>query len=274
MAHSFSRNENNPEESILGIMCMTENNSPDNLVEELAYNIIPPSSDAGFLISESRLIKKMILPTLPNAFKGLKEEDFGMGEDGKSLHLVSTDKSFCVIYEDKTYNAMLERFDISLQGGKLCLHAETKTEITEGIYAHSIQDHSYQISLYTKADGSQSLRYIECGKPVILNSTSQDNTTTFLEVFYSIIAGIILAVLIAITDGLVLVLVVIIGGLLVGLISTASEIIQLVGTNDAPDISLLVLNCTDPIQWTDKKDFLLNLATLNGPLQLGGFFKT
>ena len=271
--YAFISNANNPDDSMLGILCMTEGRKSDDLIYELAHNAVPPSSGAGFLIAENRLIEKMILPTLPHAFNGLSATDFKVSKDGKGIELIAVDKAFTITNDGKTYSANLEALTISINSKQLMLHAETKTAITAGIFSHSVSDHTYEISLYTKSDGTQSLNYKEVGKPIVVNSTSQDEGVTIGEIIGGIIAGIVLAILIVLTDGLILIAVVIIGGLLTGLISSVSEIIQVVGTDDAPDISLLVMNCTDPIQWTDQKDFTLNVACLNGPLQLGGFFK-
>ena len=272
--YAFIRNENDPAESTLGILCMTEGRNYDTLVEELAYNAIPPQAAAGFLISQERLMDKLIMPSLPKAFPGLTTEDFVVDDGGTMLLLNVDGKSFTVMHENKEYQATLESFQLSLKDGKLSLHAQTKTTITPHIYAHSTQDHAYSIELFSKPDGSQSLQYVACSEPVILNSTSQDAGVGIGEMVASIIAGVMLAILTILTDGLVLVLVVIIGGLLVGLIASASEIVQLIGTNDAPNVDLLLLNFTDPIRWTDQKDFTLSSAGLNGPLQLGGNFKT
>jgi Clostridium P-47 protein len=273
VGYAFINNADSPDDSVLGVLCMTEKRTSGNLVTEVSHNAIPTSSQSGFLIAQSRLINKMILPTLPSAFQGLTADDFTITDEDKTIELKSTDKAFTVTHENKTYNANIEAFTLSLEGKQLTLHSETKTEITAGIYAHTSSDHVYQLALYTKTDGTQSIKYQEVGKPVVNQWTSQDEGVTISEIIAGIIAGVILAILIVLTDGLVLIAVVIIGGLLVGLISNISNIIRLVGTDDAPDISMLVLNCTDPIQWTGQSHFSLNYVALNGPLQMGGFFK-
>jgi hypothetical protein len=271
--YAFISNTANPEDSTLGVLCMTENRDSNNLVTELSHNAIHPNSSSGFLIAQSRLIYKMILPSIPSAFKGLAIEDFTVAEDGKSISLKSIDKSFSIPHDGKTYNANLEAFKLSLEGRQLTLHAETKTTITPGIYAHTASDHTYELTLYNKPDGTQSIKYVEVGTPVVNQWTTQDEGVVVGEIIAGIIAAIILAILMVLTDGLILIAVIIIGGLLVGLVSNISNIIKLVGTSDAPDISMLVFNCTQPIKWTGTNHFDLNYVALNGPLQLGGFFK-
>ena len=271
--YAFLNNADVPDDSILGVLCITEKPIPDNLIIEVSHNSIPALSSAGFLISQSRLIQKMILPSLPSAFQGLTADDFNVTNQGKSIELKSIDKSFTVTQDGKAYTANLEAFILSLKGQQLTLHCETKTEIVPGIYASTSSDHTYELGLYTKKNGKQSITYKEIGKPVVIQSTSEDEGVTITEIITSIIAGIIVGILAFLTAGLVFVAVVIIGGLLVGLIATTSDIIRLIGTDDAPDISLLLLNCTQPIQWTGQKNFTLNSVALNGPLQLGGTFK-
>jgi hypothetical protein len=271
--YAFINNATNPEDSTLGVLCMTEKRDSDHLITELSHNAIHPNSSSGFLISQSRLIYKMILPSIPNAFKGLEIEDFTVSDDGKSINLKSLDKSFSIQHDGKTYDANIEAFTLSLEGKQLTLHAETKTTITPGIYAHTASDHTYELSLYNKPDGTQSIKYNEVGTPVVNQWTSQDEGVVVGEIIAGIIAAIIVGILIVLTDGLILIAVIIIGGLLVGLISNISNIIKLVGTSDAPDISMLIFNCTDPIKWTGTDHFNLNYVALNGPLQLGGIFK-
>ena len=65
-------------------------------------------------------------------------------------------------------------------------------------------------------------------------------------------------------------MVALIGGLITGAAANAANIEALVAKNDAPSMDLLVLNSTDPIKWSDSKDFNLNYASLNESLQLGG----
>lgn len=271
--YAFINNGKNPDDSVLGVLCMTENRTSDKLITELSHNAIYDQSESGFLISQNRLIYKMILPTIPSAFKGFTVDDFNVSDDGKSIDLKSTDKAFSIVNDGKTYDANLEAFKLSLEGKQLTLHAETKTEITAGIFAHTSSDHTYQLTLYNKPDGTQSIKYEEVGKPVVNQWTSQDEGVTVGEIIAGIIAAIIVGILVVLTDGLILIAVVIIGGLLVGLISNISNIIKLVGSDDAPDISMLVLNCTQPIKWTGTDHFNLNYVALNGPLQLGGIFK-
>lgn len=274
VSYAFIGNEKEPMESMLGVLCMTEERSSDTLIPELSYNAIPPNSKAGFLISQSRFIKKMILPTLPQTFKGLTEDDFNVTNQGKTIELKSKDKSFTVTHKGKDYKARLEAFTLSLESKRMTLHTETKTEITPHIWSHAQTVHTYEIVLKNLKNGKQTLVYNEIGEPTVNKWTTQDPGVTIGETIALIIGGIILAILTVLTDGLILVAVIIIGGLLLGTIGAISKIIQAVGKDDAPDIGDLLLNCTDPIQWNDKKDFNLNQAALNGPLQLGGIFNS
>jgi hypothetical protein len=58
--------------------------------------------------------------------------------------------------------------------------------------------------------------------------------------------------------------------LLIGLAQRAPDIVAAIGQSDAPSIDLLVLNTTDPVKWSDSKDFKLSWTGLNDSLQMGG----
>jgi hypothetical protein len=98
----------------------------------------------------------------------------------------------------------------------------------------------------------------------------QSEGSVITQLIVAIVAAIALLLLIILTDGAALV----VGGLVVGLVMGANQIvpaaIEKINHDDSPDISLLLVNSVHPIQWTGSREFLLNYASLNMSLQLGG----
>ena len=82
-----------------------------------------------------------------------------------------------------------------------------------------------------------------------------------------VVVGIAITVL---TDGAGAMIGLMVATLLIGLAQRAPDIVAAIGQSDAPSIDLLVLNTTDPVRWSDSKDFRLSWVGLNDSLQMGG----
>ena len=86
----------------------------------------------------------------------------------------------------------------------------------------------------------------------------------------AVIAAVALIVLTVLTDGAAL----IIGGLVIGLLLGADQIlpplIEKVNGDDSPSLDLLRVNAIDPIKWPNSQAFKLDYGMLNVSLQLGG----
>ena len=82
--------------------------------------------------------------------------------------------------------------------------------------------------------------------------------------------AVVLIILTILTDGAAL----IVGGLAIGLLLGADQIvpplIEQVNKDDSPAIDLLQVNAVDPITWPNSKVFQLKYGQLNMSLQLGG----
>jgi hypothetical protein len=124
--------------------------------------------------------------------------------------------------------------------------------------------------LKNRSDGTQTLDYVRDGDPVTHYDTSKDIGVTLTQgllKLIGIVAGIAITVL---TDGAGMIVGLMIATLLFGLAEKAPDIIAAIGQSGAPSIDLLVLNSTDPVRWSDSKDFRLSWIGLNDSLQMGG----
>jgi hypothetical protein len=61
-----------------------------------------------------------------------------------------------------------------------------------------------------------------------------------------------------------------VAALLIGASEGAPDLVASIGQTSAPSLDMLVLNTTNPIQWSDSKDFKLTWVGINDSLQLAG----
>ena len=70
-----------PKDYVFGVLAMTEGRSGEKLSPEISPNIIPTGADAGFLISQERFLRKLLLPGMAALFKGATADDFELDPD-------------------------------------------------------------------------------------------------------------------------------------------------------------------------------------------------
>lgn len=117
--------------SIFGVMAMTEGRSPAGAEAAVSPFAIPDGSRAGFLISRERFLSKFLLPGLPPMFPGSSESDFIVSDD---LSTVTNQKqlSFELQVDDKddtTHTATLapRAFSIRQDFGELLISYDRLT---------------------------------------------------------------------------------------------------------------------------------------------------
>ncbi|MBO2011378.1 TULIP family P47-like protein [Hymenobacter negativus] len=259
--------------SVLGILCMTSDNgtarSPTGLVEQLSPNAIPLGSEAGFLISSERFLTQLILPLLPTIFPGATVADFAVAADDQSISLLNPVKLQEVESDGSTYSPLLTGFTLSLLGQQITMDATTKTTIVLGIDAYAQSTYVYELVLTTTGGGAPSLNFQPVGTPVTENWTEQTTGSIITEAVAAVVVVVVGIVVTVMSGGTDLLAAGIVIGLLVGVVMVTPELIETLGTDDAPSVNDFILNATDPIKWTDEDDFALNYASLNGSLQLG-----
>jgi Clostridium P-47 protein len=241
------------EESLLAVLCMTNGNDAKKCVPEVTVNAIPTGARAGFLINPARFFQYMVLPNMPHAFPGAQTTDFTLDADGQGLTMSNAD-GLGVTTTDAT--------------GKT--YSTTITYISPGLNSYSTSTHTYSIGLVKTPNGKETLGFNAVGDPVVNHWTTQSTGLEILkwmEVAVGAVATLVLGVL---TGGAGFIVGAIVIGALVGLATQAPSMVAAIGQDDAPDLSLLAFNTTDPIGWTDTQNFDLTSATLNGSLQLGG----
>jgi hypothetical protein len=265
-----------PGHGVLGVLGMTEGRPDTGLVQQISSVIVPPGQRAGFLVSKQRLLENLLLPAMPHVFPGSQLSDYKLSSTGEAIVMAATDVSFTVTTAangDKppqTYEARIVDLQLAVEATELQLSATTVTEVSPGIHAYC-ENHSFLgIRLVDKPDGTQTLGFFD-SRPAITNHwTEEDPGIQITEEILGIVALLLAAVAVVVTGGAAIGVAALIVGLVVGVMSLTTTLIQDVGKDDAPSIDSLVLNSTAAIVWPDSKDFRLGTAGLSDSLQLGG----
>ena len=260
------------EESLLAVLCMTNGNDAKKCVPEVTVNAIPTGARAGCLINPARFFQYMVLPNMPHAFPGAQTTDFTLDADGQGLTMTNADGLGVTTTDDtgKTYSTTITLLTIAVVGTTVVMNSACHTNISPGLNAYSTSTHTYNIGLVKTPNGKETLGFNAVGDPVVNHWTTQSTGLEILqwmEVAVGVVATLVLGVM---TAGAGFIVGAIIIGALVGLATQAPSMVAAIGQDDAPDLSLLAFNTTDPIGWSDTKNFDLTSATLNGSLQLGG----
>jgi hypothetical protein len=258
------------DDSVLGILCMTEGRPADALVAEITPNAIPAGSRAGFLISAERFLAEMVLPSLPAAFPGSAAGDFALTADLSALALGAPVQLNDVQSGGSTYAPLLQSMTVTAAAQTLTIDSTTRVEVSWQIWAYCHSTIQYEVVLKPQSDGKQTLAFQQVGTPVQENWTEKGEGVEITEIIAGIVAAVATVVVGVLTGGAGFVVAGLVAGLLVGAANAAPNVIAVVGTDDAPSIDLLVVNATDPLVWTDQRDFPLTSAGLNASLLLGG----
>lgn len=259
------------EDSVFAVLCMTGNRSGADVAEQVSEAAIPPDNVAGFLVSNVRTLVDLVRPAMMQAYPGLTEENFLLSDDQTKLYLTQGTQVALppTTHNGTTYYPQLTNLEVESLGQVFTLTSYTTTEIAAGITAWCTTVHQYTIQLGTSNNG-QTLNFVTVGTPSIVHGITQSPGSHLTQLIISIVAAVALLILAVLTDGAAL----IVGGLVLGLIIGADQLvpalIKKLNTDDSPAIDLMLVNSVDPIKWTGSQAFRLEYGSLNASLQLGG----
>lgn len=257
--------------SVLAVLCTTGSRTSADLDLQVSPSAIPGTSIAGFLISQARVMDDLIRSAICQAYPGIQPQDLTLSPDGTTLTLQQgvTANLAPVTHDGTQYNPQLTGLTAEATGSTITLTSVTETYIRLGITAVCVSTHWYGLVLATSSNG-QTLQFVATQSPSIVHSIHQSDGAKITELIIMIVGAIALLILAVLTDGAALIA----GGLVIGLLMGASQIvpalIEKANTDDSPSIDLLLANSTSPITWTDSSGFSLDYAGLNVSLQLGG----
>lgn len=268
-------------DGVLGILCMTGGREASTQQkQQIDPSVIPDGSISGFLISEERILKDLILPVLPLKWTDSTVEDYEMirqreQSTGKYQHVLQLKEGKSIklspVHNLISYTPFMKGLSITLEDGQFIFETYTETKVELGMIAWCRTKHYYKIKLAHKQHGGQTLDFEEIGKVDVRHGVLETTETRSRKMFLDILGIVTALVLDVFTGGIAA----IIGGaillLLAGLAAHAGEIlISLEHQDTSPSIGLAFSNMTSPIKWNTKDVFTLNSATLAGPLQFGG----
>ena len=170
----------------------------------------------------------------------------------------------------KKYDCFLINFNLKIDGEILQMDTLTRTPISPGIEARCSNTTYQRLQLKNGDDGKQTFEIVKDREPV---ATQYKCTSLGVQIAEGLAGALIMvlgAVAAIFTDGAGLVVAIIAVGLLQGIIPKIADWIGDANLSKAPAISLLLLNCTDPVQWTGGKSLLLTSAAINDSMQLAG----
>jgi len=265
-----------PNDGLLGVLCMTGNRVEAGLPQQISSVVIPPGQRVGFLIAKQRLLENLMLPAMPNVFPGSTLADFKLSTTGEAIVNATNNVSFTVTTAAQgntpasTHAAQIVDLQLTVEADEMQLSVTTVTDISPGIKAYCQTQSFLGIRLVNKPDGTQTLGFYDSRAAVTNPWTEEDPGIQITEEILGIVALLLAAVAIVVTDGAAIGAAALIVGLVVGVMSLTTTLIQDAGKDDAPSIDSLVLNSTAAITWPDSKDFRLGTAGLSDSLQLGG----
>ena len=269
--YAYAEHPNTPDDSVLGILSMTEGRSDAGLISQVAVTAIPDDQHAGILISKQRLLDSLIRPALPSLFKNSTAEDFGLSDDHSAVIL----KKEFVQLPDRTddngdtHEVFLRQFSVTLDGEILTTHAVIGTTIRDGVEGRTLNTSFALLTLKDMPDGKQTLAFVKAKEPINENVVVNSVGELVAEVVTQQILTLLGTAAAVVFEGIDLVLVLVLIAVAEGEVRNLGDTdLQSIGT--PPALDLLVLNVTDPILWADTKDFKLTFAGLADSLQLAG----
>ncbi|ABS40665.1 TULIP family P47-like protein [Clostridium botulinum] len=277
--YAYSEIDGDLSKSALGVLCMTDGRKGSKIQQQkIDPYAIPKESQSGFLISEERLLKNILLPTIPKKFPKSKGDEFEVinqsNQGGRYSYILKLKEGKKINLDNinacgYTCTPYIQKMKISLLGNYLRLESTTRIDLPLGVSSICETMCEYRFKLDKNDKGEQTIAYEQIGSP-----TNKQYTEKTQDISFEIIKGLLIATL-----GFVLELVpgigsflavALIGGTLVGSISLIPNFIESYNVNTAPNIDLSLENSVSEITWNSSDIFNLNYVALAGPLQLGG----
>lgn len=264
------------QDDVLAVLSMTEERDPPTGSPSPSATTIPRGEKAGFLISKTRFLEKMLLPNLPSLFLAGSNPKFKLdGEAGMILNDGILEMS-SVHYGAIDYYPKMDVFEVAFNDGKLRIHAEMSVQISPGIVSYITVTKYKGINLVTK-DGKQTLKIIDTDDP----RDKSDHYTKVdpgLEIAGAVLAivgalvGVIVGAIFKTAQAIILgIVIAIIFGLTEVTVRLISAITSEVGRMlEGATLDKLKDAAFNTIKWTGSDVFELTHASFEDCIQLAG----
>ncbi|MEM9293127.1 MAG: TULIP family P47-like protein [Acidobacteriota bacterium] len=257
-------------DAFLGVLAMTQGESAGNLQQVIDKRIVQGDEEGAFCISRDLLLKRLILPNLQQLWTNLKTDQVTFGEQGFQLKANESVDLPQTTYQGNQYTPQLKRFSFVIEGPQITLEAYTETQVQSGVTAWCQTTNHYTIKKGTNSKGETTLAYAKLPSPPASHGHHIATWVKITDDLLALVLGIALAALAILTGGAAVPVIAVLGALLVGLIALSPTISGMIENNDAPAINLLQDNISNPMVWTDSKDFQIDVVDLDGAIRLGG----
>lgn len=266
-AFASAKKEN---DAILGILCTTNGRTAKGLASQVGVGSIPTGHPAAFVVGTHCFMQDLMIPGIETAFPGIKPKDLALDSDALGFSLTKQVKLKPIVHNGDTYYPTMELLSVRLLGDRLNIIGTTATQVSPGVTAHTTTSSEYQITLAKNKKGKPTLHLKEItqGQPTTWTTKSKGLTIAgYIALAISALVGILIAVCTLGTATLVGLLII---GIAAGLVMVGTTAAQAFGRDASPSLDKLICFISDPISWSDSKDFVLKAAGLNDALQFSG----
>jgi hypothetical protein len=267
LAHAMCEGENGV---LLAVLAMTQERAPHGLDRIVSSNSVRPGFDAAFLLAPHLILDSIILPALPQAFKGLEVGDFQLSPETGTLALTEPKQIQDVKYQGETFNPTLLSFSVSFQGTQLVCQAETSVPIEDGVVAHTAIKTLHGLTVVDNGRGEKCLFFTDLAEPEIRhwNLTDPDIDKLHAAVGTAIaVAGVVTAFFTAGVSALVLVAAATLVG---GIVTTYPYLVAAWSATTAPQLDLTAGGFTGAFAWENGDAFTVANVDLADCLRLSG----
>ena len=278
-SYAYTDISSDPEKSKFGVLCMLNKRTPPYAHQMPAIEF-EKEQNFAFLINREIFVKNQLLPSLPQAFEGAKQEDFTLKKDNISIEAKNLDLP-SVRYGAIDYHPKLDNMCITVSEYEIRCTVDFTTEISPGIVAHTYVETKNGVKLGKNDKGEAIMEYTNISDPITRNQTDVSPgiivTEVILEAITAIVAFAIGKVVTTILRRVIVAVVVVIVCAVISI--TIHLIIEKViseGVQAAlPSIMPMASEATKYVKWpfldnSKEAKFDLKTIKLNGTLSFTG----
>lgn len=191
-----------PDDFIFAVMAMTENRAGENLGHDVSPNIIPPGSNAGFLISQERFMTKIMKPGIEKMFLNASEADFDVVGDGSTITNVNavTFNNFVTEASDGSDPTQITGAKLAPNKFNLIANATTMSLSFIDLNFPWGDDGGYTVNMDYNAesqlfmDANKHLQAFTVGKPSLSVNVTESTGEKWKNIIEGMVEGIAMAV--------------------------------------------------------------------------------
>lgn len=119
-------------DAVLGLLCLTENESSESLVSQVCAQTLFGKNPASVLVGPKVMMEKMVMPSLPFMFDGTTLSDFSYHADSYTISNTDDVALEDITYNFRTYHPKMDVLNVTLRGTQIYLYAHVKVHLAPG----------------------------------------------------------------------------------------------------------------------------------------------